>query len=259
MMKWEAYAPGTTFLHDMKKSVVMIVLKKSSAKNPIGNLNIDVKDVPHGWIRLRLSKSTLGVKFIASPTTFRFSGNVEAIKSVHIHSLTGDSVPTPHVVDEKIDIDYSILYDTPDSITPGALMSQLCRQFYDLGWVTGTGGSISIRHGSRYYMSPSGIQKERMKHDDMFVVNRNGDIISSPKQHPHRPRLTLSQCSPLFLKCFNLRGAHAAIHTHSMDAAMLTQMLGDDCTEFRVSHQEMIKGIVGHEFYSTLVVPIVCS
>jgi ribulose-5-phosphate 4-epimerase/fuculose-1-phosphate aldolase len=74
-------------------------------------------------------------------------------------------------------------------------------------------------------MSPSGVQKVRMKVDDMFVVDREGSILSSPIQHPDRPKLTLSQCSPLFLACFNLRNAGAAIHTHSMDAALLTMLI----------------------------------
>lgn len=27
------------------------------------------------------------------------------------------------------------------------LIPELCKQFYDLGWVTGTGGGMSIREG----------------------------------------------------------------------------------------------------------------
>lgn len=30
---------------------------------------------------------------------------------------------------------------------PRNLIPELCRQFYNLGWVTGTGGGISIKHG----------------------------------------------------------------------------------------------------------------
>ncbi|XP_028059074.1 probable bifunctional methylthioribulose-1-phosphate dehydratase/enolase-phosphatase E1 isoform X2 [Camellia sinensis] len=51
-----------------------------------------------------------------------------------------------------------------------ALISELCRQFYNLGWVSGTGGSITIKvHDDSIpkphqliVMSPSGVQKERM-------------------------------------------------------------------------------------------------
>lgn len=29
---------------------------------------------------------------------------------------------------------------------PRILIPELCKQFYNLGWVTGTGGGISIKH-----------------------------------------------------------------------------------------------------------------
>lgn len=63
---------------------------------------------------------------------------------------------------------------------PRELVVNLCRQFYHLGWVTGTGGSISIRHGNRVFMTPSGVQKERLRASDLFVLDRAGAIISHP-------------------------------------------------------------------------------
>lgn len=44
---------------------------------------------------------------------------------------------------------------------PRKLIPQLCKQFYDLGWVTGTGGGISIKLDDEIYIAPSGVQKER--------------------------------------------------------------------------------------------------
>ena len=46
---------------------------------------------------------------------------------------------------------------------PMTLIPELCNQFYHLGWVTGTGGGISIKHNNEYYIAPSGVQKERMQ------------------------------------------------------------------------------------------------
>lgn len=34
-----------------------------------------------------------------------------------------------------------------DKDHPRVLIPELCRLFYKLGWVTGTGGGISLRHG----------------------------------------------------------------------------------------------------------------
>ncbi|KAK9150148.1 hypothetical protein Syun_008457 [Stephania yunnanensis] len=114
-----------------------------------------------------------------------------------------------------------------------ALASDLCRHFYSLGWVSGTGGSLSIKvHDESIpkpqqliVMAPSGVQKERMVAEDMYVVSSNGSVLSGPKfkGYPHKPP-KCSDCAPLFMK---------------------------------ISHMEMIKGIQGHGYYDELVVPII--
>ncbi|GAB2215633.1 hypothetical protein Droror1_Dr00020024 [Drosera rotundifolia] len=113
------------------------------------------------------------------------------------------------------------------------LISELCHQFYHLGWVGGTGGSITIKvhhedvtkSQQLIVMSPSGVQKERMVSEDMYILSPEGTIISapSPKPYPHKPP-KCSDCAPLFLK---------------------------------ITHMEMIKGIQGHGYYDELVVPII--
>jgi ribulose-5-phosphate 4-epimerase/fuculose-1-phosphate aldolase len=40
---------------------------------------------------------------------------------------------------------------------------------YNLGWVTGTGGGISIKLDDEIYIAPSGVQKERIQIDDIFI------------------------------------------------------------------------------------------
>ena len=41
------------------------------------------------------------------------------------------------------------------------------------------------------------------------------------------------------------RNAGAVIHSHGMECVLATLLAGEDATEFRITHQEMIKGIVG--------------
>ncbi|XP_027355118.1 probable bifunctional methylthioribulose-1-phosphate dehydratase/enolase-phosphatase E1 isoform X4 [Abrus precatorius] len=113
------------------------------------------------------------------------------------------------------------------------LISELCRHFYNLGWVSGTGGSITIKVHDHsipkshqlILMSPSGVQKERMEPEDMYVLSHTGSVLSapSPKPYPHKPP-KCSDCGPLFMK---------------------------------ITHMEMIKGIKGHGYYDELVVPII--
>jgi methylthioribulose-1-phosphate dehydratase/2,3-diketo-5-methylthio-1-phosphopentane phosphatase len=152
--------------------------------------------------------------------------------------------------------------DAPFFTRPGLnghtreLVSELCASFYTLGWVTGTGGSISVRIGGRIFMAPSGVQKERMQPADIFVLDGAGSVVYAPRPLPGKPTLRLSQCSPLFQHAFTLRNAGAAIHTHDINAVLVTLLAGD-ATEFRITHQEMIKGIAGHGFTDECVVPII--
>lgn len=131
-----------------------------------------------------------------------------------------------------------------------ALICDLAKSFYDLGWASGTGGGICIRDGEHVVMAPSGVQKERMQPDQMFTIALDGSVVARPADPSLRP----SECSSLFLKAINLRGAGAVIHSHSIHAVMATLVFQ---TEFAVSHLEMLKGIEGMGYHDRLVVPII--
>jgi methylthioribulose-1-phosphate dehydratase len=133
---------------------------------------------------------------------------------------------------------------------PQRLIVDLCRQFYDMGWATGTGGGISIREQGRIYMAPSGVQKERIAEEDIYVLDENGEVLSGPD----RPGVNPSECSPLFFNAFRLRDAGAVIHSHGVFALLATLISKDafECTEI-----EMLKGIEGVGYYDRLVVPII--
>ena len=131
-----------------------------------------------------------------------------------------------------------------------SLICDLARQFYELGWVTGTGGGICIREGEQVIVAPSAVQKERMKPEDMFTLSVDGTVLSRPDDRSLRP----SDCSSLFLTAIRLRDAGAVIHSHSIHA-MLASLLFE--REFVISEIEMIKGIEGMSFHDRLVVPII--
>ncbi len=146
-----------------------------------------------------------------------------------------------------------------DKEHPLNLIPELCRLFYTLGWVTGTGGGISIRKGKHVYIAPSGVQKERMEPDHLYVLDgQTKEILSSP---PPELNFKPSQCTPLFFNTFDLREAGSCIHTHSQQAVMVTLLYPG--TEFTITHQEMIKGIrIGssnqnHKYYDRITVPII--
>ncbi|XP_055603582.1 probable methylthioribulose-1-phosphate dehydratase isoform X1 [Uranotaenia lowii] len=155
--------------------------------------------------------------------------------------------------------DLSEIYDNViNKEHPRKLIPELCKQFYNLGWVTGTGGGISIKLDDEIYIAPSGVQKERIQPDDLFIQNIDGDDLQLPAEYK---KLTKSQCTPLFMLAYRDKNAGAVIHTHSQ-AAVLATLLWPG-REFRCSHLEMIKGIYDYElernlrFDEELVVPII--
>ncbi|CAG8451607.1 14440_t:CDS:2 [Ambispora leptoticha] len=153
-------------------------------------------------------------------------------------------------------IDPDQLIYSEDPHHPANLIPELCGLFYTLGWVTGTGGGITIRRGDNVYIAPSGVQKERIQPRDLFILSLKTKIpLRTPKL------LKPSACTPLFYNAYTMRNAGACIHTHSQNAVLATLMYPGDT--FEITHQEMIKGIrrgstkENLRYFDTCVVPIV--
>jgi methylthioribulose-1-phosphate dehydratase len=139
---------------------------------------------------------------------------------------------------------------TTDTAEPRRRIVELCRHFYGLGWVSGTGGGVSLRVGDRVLVAPSGVQKERLREEDLFELDPQGELLSRPRD----PASKLSACTPLFFNAYRLRDAGAVLHSHGM-YAMLVTLLHE--RELRVTHLEMMKGIRGTGYHDDLVVPII--
>jgi methylthioribulose-1-phosphate dehydratase len=135
-------------------------------------------------------------------------------------------------------------------MTAADLICDLGREFYRLGWATGTGGGICIREGEHVVIAPSGVQKERMTPEQMFTIALDGSIVSGPSDPSLRP----SECTSLFMAAIRRRNAGAVIHSHSIHAMLATLLFE---REFEISHLEMIKGIEGMSYHDRLIVPII--
>jgi methylthioribulose-1-phosphate dehydratase len=141
-----------------------------------------------------------------------------------------------------------------EKASPQQTIVELCRQMYELGWATGTGGGISIREGGRVYMAPSGVQKERLREDEIYVLDETGAVLSGPD----RPGLKPSECAPLFFNAFRLRDAGGVLHSHAIYALLASLGAGNtNADTFECTELEMMKGISGHGYYDRLVVPII--
>lgn len=141
---------------------------------------------------------------------------------------------------------------------PRETIAEICRGFYRLGWVSGTGGGISLRRDDRIYMAPSGVQKEKIRPEDVFVLDLQGEVVEGPAN----PALKLSECAPLFLSAYDMRDAGAVLHSHSPNivlATMLAERLGEPefVSTLEFTRLEMLKGVQGHGYEDTLVLPVI--
>jgi len=135
--------------------------------------------------------------------------------------------------------DADALVTSHDPLHPANLICELCRKFYTLGWVTGTGGGATIRRDNHIFIAPSGVQKEMLQPTDMFVMDlQTKEYLRKP------PVLKPSQCTPLFLAAYTLRNAGCCIHTHSVHAVLVTLLCEQAGTNvFEIERIEQIKGV----------------
>ncbi len=141
------------------------------------------------------------------------------------------------------------------------LICELCRQFYTLGWVSGTGGGISIRGPEGIYMAPSGVQKERLRPEDIYLLDPQDLEEARVLCPPADGGLKISECRPLFYNAFRLRGAGAVLHSHSLWSVLASKMFASGTTggEFVCQGLEMQKGLRGVGCFDTVRVPIIAN
>lgn len=159
------------------------------------------------------------------------------------------------------------LIKSDDVNHPANLIPDLCKRFFHNGWCTGTGGGVSIKQDNHIFIAPSGVQKEMMKPDNIFVMEfPTPKYPAEARKYLRKPlNLKPSACTPLFLASFE-RGANCCIHSHSQWCVLVTLLVekvyGKDAC-FEISHIEQIKGIPKGpgkgmlQFDDTLRIPII--
>jgi methylthioribulose-1-phosphate dehydratase len=132
------------------------------------------------------------------------------------------------------------------------LLSELLRLFYDKDWVSGTGGGIcALEAPGRLLLAPTGVQKERVRPDDFFVVDvDSGSVLESPANTSLRP----SECSDIFRAIIRRRSAGSVVHSHALSAVLACDATGD---AIAIERLEMLKGIPGVANTDRHLVPVV--
>jgi methylthioribulose-1-phosphate dehydratase len=119
---------------------------------------------------------------------------------------------------------------------------ELLSLFYHKGWVTGTGGGIcaDMGHGE-VLLAPTGVHKERVRPEDLFVVDRqSGQVLRPPENKTLRP----SECGGIFGAILGRRVAGSVLHSPALPT-VLAGDLANGTDRIVLSHLEMLKGIRG--------------
>lgn len=139
------------------------------------------------------------------------------------------------------------------------LICELCQQFYGLGWVSGTGGGISIRGADGIFMAPSGVQKERIDPADVYLLDGTDLGQCRVVRPPANDKLRVSECQPLFYNAYRARDAGAVIHSHSVWAVLAARLFSPDggASAFLTQGLEMQKGLRGKGCFEEVRIPII--
>jgi methylthioribulose-1-phosphate dehydratase len=139
--------------------------------------------------------------------------------------------------------------------TARGLVCELLRLFYEKEWVTGTGGGISCMvPGRGLLLAPTGVHKERVRPDDLFLVEPTGDGVI---ERPADPALRPSECHAIFSAVIRQRGAGSVLHSHALSAVLAADRATDDTLS--ISRFEMLKGIAGTRNDETHLVPVIAN
>lgn len=147
------------------------------------------------------------------------------------------------------------------------LICELMTKFYANGWVTGTGGGITLKVNDTILMAPSSVQKEYLCPENIFELDTNGDIKKegyiSGSNDNDKKKLKLSQCHPLFMSAYDVatisdkkNSVNAVLHHHSINSILVTFLFDK---HVNITGLEMIKGIIGHENTDCLSIPIILN
>lgn len=111
-------------------------------------------------------------------------------------------------------------------------------------------------------MAPSGVQKERILPEDVFVLDGT-DLTTCRVLRPARDAsMRISECQPLFYNAYRIRNAGAVIHSHSiwavLAAASVARSAGAEGV-FRCRGLEMQKGLRGKGCFEEIRIPIIAN
>ena len=103
-------------------------------------------------------------------------------------------------------------------------------------------------------MAPTGVHKERVQPDDLFLVEPvEGTIVRPPALQSLRP----SECTPIFRAVIRARGAGSVVHSHALSAVLAADLADEGA--LLIHGLEMLKGVRGAASADAHLVPVIVN
>ncbi len=130
----------------------------------------------------------------------------------------------------------------PDFKTVAEQLVHIARWASRMGWAPATSTNYSVRlpdDAAPAYcaITSSGVDKGTIEAEHILAIDKHGRPIDADG-------LTPSAETPLHLLLYRTMGAGAVLHTHSLPAALLSQLAHDE-GRVRLSGWELLKGLNG--------------
>lgn len=98
----------------------------------------------------------------------------------------------------------------------------LCKLFYERGWLNAYGGGVSVREGNVIHMAPVGLSSEGACPAGIYVLDVGGTL-----QEIREKNFPFFERWRMMLMPHQLLGAGAVIHSHSLNAVIAARVPGD--------------------------------
>jgi methylthioribulose-1-phosphate dehydratase len=131
------------------------------------------------------------------------------------------------------------LRKTPEFLCLADSLADTARGFYSRGWIFGTSGNFSSvvsRDPLRLAITASGLDKGRLTHDGIVVIDSEGESLNG------MPRASAE--AALHIAIVRGRSAGAVLHTHSVWSTLLSDRHAE-AGGFAIEGYEMLKGLNG--------------
>ena len=117
----------------------------------------------------------------------------------------------------------------------------VCRLFGEREWCLATSGNFSVRVEKLHCLiTQSGKEKSRLSPDDLMICDLNGAAVD--------PGLKPSAETPLHTCLYKLdAGIGAVLHTHSVNATVLSRQAGSELAFAGFEMQKAFTGVTSHD------------